>query len=162
MATINVSSKSEDWRGRRLSNFSQDPFELDGVWFLSVEGFIQGTKFPEGDERRIKAFGLAYIQAKHMAQGAERKFIWWQGRTIPYASAEHRQLIERAIRAKFRQNYDAMKALLSTDDATLTHDTGDPEPADTSLPAVLFCGILMAIRWEYYEYQERTKGAPGR
>ena len=44
MSVLNISSKSDDWRASRLSNFSADAFVLDGEKMASVEGFIQGTK----------------------------------------------------------------------------------------------------------------------
>jgi predicted NAD-dependent protein-ADP-ribosyltransferase YbiA (DUF1768 family) len=146
--TLNITSKSDDLRARILSNFSGYSFTLDGLKFASVEGFIQGTKFPENDPRRNAAFGLMGKEAKKYGTYAERKFVWWGGKEIPYASEEHRNLIERAIRAKFNQSPQAIKALLATRDLVLIHDTGEPEPPDTSLPASIFCRILMDIREE--------------
>ena len=72
--------------------------------------------------------------------------VWWKGQAIPYGSPEHHQLIERAIRAKFEQNADAMEALLATKELVLTHDLGSPD--DSALPATVFCAILTQIREE--------------
>ena len=47
-------------------------------------------------------------KAKRFGAEAERKFVWWCGEEIPYGSQEHRDLIERAIRAKFEQNKEAV------------------------------------------------------
>ncbi len=148
MAILNIGSKSEDWRAKRLSNFSADPFVLDGIQFASVEGFIQGTKFPESDPRRKHAFQSVGRDAKRFGKSAERKFVWWQGQAIPYGSQEHYCLIECAIRAKFKQNHEALKALIATKDLRFTHDLGHPESFDTSLPAKIFCDILIKIREE--------------
>lgn len=145
---LNVSSKSDDWRARRLSNFSADSFTLDGEKFSSVEGFIQGTKFPEGHPARQQAFQAVGKEAKRFGKDAERKMVWWKEQEITYGSLEHRQLIERAIRAKFEQNSDAMKALLATEGTVLTHSLGYPDPPNTSLPASIFCNILTRIREE--------------
>jgi len=148
VSVLNIGSKSDDWRARRLSNFSADPFVLDGEKFASVEGFIQGTKFPEGHPTRQRAFQSIGKEAKRFGKEAERKLVWWKERAILYGSNEHHQLIERAIRAKFEQNKDAMRALLATEGMVLTHDLGTPDPPNTSLPARVFCDILMRIREE--------------
>lgn len=146
MQVLNIYSESSDWRARRLSNFSAGPFVLDGQGVASVEGFIQGTKFPEGHILRQEAFRSYGTKAKRIGKEAERKLVWWKGRVISYGSAEHHQLIERAIRAKFEQNPEVMRALLATEGMTLTHDLGHPELPNTSLPAKVFCDILTRIR----------------
>ena len=148
MLVLNIGSKSDDWRACRLSNFSADPFVLDDEKFASVEGFIQGIKFPEGHPIRQQAFQSVGKWAKRFGKEAERKLVWWKGQAISYGSTEHFQLIERAIRAKFAQNKDAMTALLATEGMTLTHDLGKPDPPNTSLPAEVFCDILTRIREE--------------
>lgn len=152
---LNIGSRSDDWRAGRLSNFSADPFTLDGVRLASVEGFIQGIKFPENDPRRKRAFQSTGRDAKRLGMEAERKFVWWQGQVILYRSPEHQHLIEHAIRAKFEQNPEALKALLATKGATLTHDLGHPESPRTSLPAKVFCDILTRIREEHLPTQAR-------
>jgi len=148
MPTLNIGSKSDDWRARRLSNFSTDPFLIDGEKIASVEGFIQGTKFPEGHHVRQQAFQSVGVEAKRCGKKAERKLVWWKGQVVSYGSTEHHQLIERAIRAKFEQNDDAMEVLLATDGLILTHDLGRPDSPNTSLPAKIFCDILTRIREE--------------
>lgn len=148
MATLNVSSKSNDWRASRLSNFSPDQFTIDEQLIASVEGFIQGIKFQWNPER-IMAFVSSGYDAKRLGEGAENKFVWWKDQTIPYGSSEHHALIERAIRAKFKQNEPAMRALISTGNLTLIHELGSPELPTTSLPAKVFCDILTKIRNEW-------------
>ena len=148
MIALNVASESDDWRARRISNFPAYAFELDGGLLASVEGFIQGTKFPEGHPTRELAFRSVGKEAKRLSKDADRKFVWWQGKTISYGSQEHHKLIERAIRAKFEQNPGAMMALLATEGMILTHDLGEQEPPNTSLPAKVFCEILSKIREE--------------
>ncbi len=147
--TVNVSSASTDWRGVALSNFGLSPFVLDGALFASVEGFIQGIKFPEGDPRREAAFQSSGWPAKHLGDTADRKGVYWAGATLPYGSPEHRGLIERAIRARIAQSKGLQEALKSTAGATLVHDTGGGREAPTtSLPAAVFCRILTEIRAE--------------
>ena len=148
MDALNIGSRSSDWRARRLSNFSDDDVVLDEVKVASVEGFIQGIKFPEGDPRRSQAFTATGFEAKRLGKGSLRSFVWWKGQQIVFGSSEHHHLIERAIRAKFDQNSVARAALIATDSLRLTHDLGHPESPHTSLPSRVFCDILTRIRQE--------------
>jgi len=152
---LNISSKSKDWRAKRLSNFSDDPFVIDGVEINSVEGFIQGIKFYENHHYRRECFRANTIKEKLRAQYlgrkmAEKKFVWWKGEKIKYGSRKHHKLIERAIRAKFEQNREAMRALLATRGIKLIHQIGQRELKKSSLPAKLFCKILTKIRKESF------------
>ncbi len=158
MTILNIGGRSDDWRARRLSNFSTDAFVLDGERMASIEGFIQGIKYPEGHPNRIAAFQSIGFEAKRFGKKFELtralgrlgygKLVWWKGRAIVYGSPEHHKLIEQAIRAKFDQNQGAMKALLATKGMELTHDFDKPESPTTSLPAKVFCEILTKIREE--------------
>lgn len=147
--TINVASASTDWRGVALCNFLMSPFTLDGILFASIEGFIQGIKFPEGDPRREQAFVSSGWDAKHLGDTADRSGAYWNGQKIAYGSNEHHQLIARAIRARIAQNSGLAQVLATTAGATIIHRTGDePESKTTSLPAVVFCRILTELRDE--------------
>jgi len=142
---LNVSSKSDDWRARRLSNFSNDSFVLDGVKVASVEGFIQGIKFPEKSPLRKQAFQEVGIHAKLLGKQAHNKFVWWKGKKIDYGSNRHHRLIAQAMEAKFLQNKGAAMSLACTKGMVLTHEVGSESPK-TSLPSKVFCKILTEIR----------------
>ncbi len=146
--TVNVSSTSNDWRGLALSNFGLSPFVLDGTLFASVEGFIQGIKFPEGDPKRDAAFASSGWRAKGLGDSADRSGAYWGGVCLPYGSPDHHRLIERAMRARIAQSTGLQEALKSTGDATLIHEIGAAESPRTSLPAAVFCRILTGIRAE--------------
>ncbi len=158
---INVSSGSEEKVARKLSNFSKDGFVIDGIKMASVEGFVQGIKFPEfpiEDIRRDIAFRLAGKEAKKIGGEAakfEQEFVWWKGKKIIYGSTEHYALNERAIRAKFEQNPEAMAALLSTKGKKITHELGGEENPKTCLPKAKFCRILTKIREEKLKELEK-------
>ncbi|CAB3773783.1 hypothetical protein [Paraburkholderia humisilvae] len=145
---LNISSTSADWRGLALSNFGLSPFVFNGMLFASVEGFIQGIKFPQGDPRRSEAFNLSGWDAKHLGDQADRSGAYWQEVCLPYGSAQHHQLIEGAIRARIAQSLGLQQALLSTEGSVLVHNTGRVESPTTSLPAAVFCRILTDIRGE--------------
>ena len=156
-ATINVSSTSTDWRGLALSNFGLSPFVFDGMLFASVEGFIQGIKFPEGDPRRNSAFASSGWDAKRLGDTADRSGAYWGGVCVPYGSPEHHRLIERAMRARIAQSPGLQEALRSTAGATLVHKVGTgAESSTTSLPASVFCRILTEIRAELLVDKHRS------
>ena len=146
-AGLNVSSASADWRACALANYPLFPFVLDGVVLASVEGFIQGIKFPEGHPSRAAAFRAYAAAAKQYGAAAARISVWWGGQALAYGSAAHHALIARAIRAKFVHNQGAQLALRATQGIVLKHDVG-PESPTTSLPAVVFCRILTELRDE--------------
>lgn len=146
MLYLNIRSDSDDWRARCLSNFSKHSFFIDGERMASVEGFIQGIKFPEMNCVRQQAFQSVGIEAKRLGKKAAGNFVWWKNRIIKYGSAKHHKLIKKAICCKFNQNEDAMKTLLETDGFVLVHDVGHPDSPKTSLPADVFCKILANIR----------------
>lgn len=146
MTTINAAFKSDDARGRVLSNLSPHGFILDGVRCGSVEGFIQGIKLPPDDPRREETLAAHGFAAWKMRVHAKGEFVWWNGMTITYRSPEHAALIRRAIEAKFAQNPDALEALKATRGLTIIHETGHPESPTTTLPAVVYCEILTTIR----------------
>ena len=123
---VNISANASDWRGQALSNFCLSPFVLDGALYASIEGFIQGIKFPEGDPVRAAAFQASGWDAKRLGDGARRDAVHWQGARIAYGSPEHHRLIERAIRARVSQSTGLRQALASTAGAAIAHETGAP------------------------------------
>lgn len=147
MRELNVRFDSSDWRACALANFPIFPFTLDGVTLASTEGFVQGIKFPPGDLRRPRAFRSFAWGAKEIGDQADRKHVWWNGRSELYGSSEHHNLIARAIRAKFAQNRGAQAALQATRGLVLVHRIGVEQPT-TSLPASVFCDILHELRSE--------------
>jgi hypothetical protein len=122
---------------------------LEDEWFASVEGFIQGIKYPMDHPQRHFTFGLVGKYAKKAGKHAENKFVWWKGEAIRYQSPEHTALIERAIRARFNENPEALRALRATEGLTLMHDVGHPDSPTTSLRREQFVDILTRIRDEH-------------
>uniref|UniRef100_UPI003341F7E4 hypothetical protein n=1 Tax=Castellaniella defragrans TaxID=75697 RepID=UPI003341F7E4 len=145
--TINIAFTSDDWRGIALSNFSLSPFELDGQLLASVEGFIQGIKFPPDHPARARAFVSWAWEAKECGRGADKRFVYWDDRRIEFGGADHHRLVERALRARFAQNEGLRRVLSATRGLDILHQTGEgPESTPMSLPAAAFCRILTDIR----------------
>ncbi|MCC2595820.1 hypothetical protein LKR43_05650 [Pusillimonas sp. MFBS29] len=148
-SSLNVAYTSSDWRGVALSNFSLSPFLMDGRLMASVEGFIQGLKFPEDDARRMQAFQSNAWDAKKIGAQADKSGAWWAGQQLAFGGAEHHRLVARAVRARIEQSVGLCHVLMGTAGLTLIHETGhEPEPAITSLPATVFCRVLTDLREE--------------
>lgn len=148
METLNITMGSDDLRARELSGLAIRPYILDGIKLRSVEGLLQGIKFPPGDPRREEAFGAAGLRAKRMGEDAENQWVWWNDARYVYGSADNHAIIERAIRASFEQNPMAMFILRSTRGMKLTHDLGVPESPHTSFPTHVFCRVMTELRDE--------------
>jgi len=168
---LNIGSQEEDVWVRILSNFAPTPFELDGIRYESVEGFIQSLKEPDFSKqyeiagmlgREAKKAGRNYKSlisesfSKEEGEGEPVGYVInYQDIQIPYGSEEHYSLIERAIRAKFEQNKKATDALIgenANERRKITHvlkrNDGSiiNENPTTSLPVEVFTAILMNIR----------------
>lgn len=143
---VNVTYGSKDKDAARCSNFYPDAFQIDGIWFASVEAFYVYILFAPDDPVREQARVLVAFAAKKFGRRAERKYVWWQGLQMNFGSPEHHALLDRAIRARFEQNPDAMQSLRALRGYEILHDTGGPD--SVGLPAAIFCDILTRIRDE--------------
>lgn len=137
---------------RILSNLAPTRFELDGVTYESVEGFWQGLYRPSFEER---AYFSTLSGLRALREGRRRPAITeiiYEEKSIEVGSPQHRELMRRALQAKFHQHEEARRALIDSGDAQLTHDLfdkdGKPLPDSTAIPASVFIGMLMEIREE--------------
>ena len=128
---------------RLISNFAHAPFELNGLHYVSVEGFWQGLKFAEESDR-------ARLAALHGSEAKDAGFyappareIAYAGRMIQVGTFEHWDLMELACHAKFDQNEAHRKALLDTGTRPLVHQT---KPDSRTIPGVIMAGIWMRLR----------------
>lgn len=131
-----------------LSNFARHQFELDDVVCASMEGFLQGLKFKSVDMQE-HVCTLSGIAAKR--KGAKKNWqrtqtLHWKGVPIKRDSIKYQELLDRAYIALFTQSDDAKKALLSTNNATLTHSIGRNNPKETVLTEREFVSRLHSNR----------------
>lgn len=148
---INIGLKGETETDCMLSNFAHTPFELDGVYYESVEGFWQSIKFPEGSEDRVKTAALIGGEAKKAGKRTKNfNTLEYQGQTIEVGSPEHHALMKRAIKAKLEQNPQVLKLLLDTGNKQITHILKTPDgrilPDSKTIPGAVFSQILMDLR----------------
>jgi len=140
------------WR-RKLSNFWEQEFTLDGKRWLSVEHYYQGAKFKKGHPEFYAEFSLdsgsALSKSPEMAKGAGGKTGRY-GKTVirpssvkldqDFFAGRNQTAMEDAMRAKFTQNEELGKLLRATKSAKLQHFS-------RGAPPVVF-NDLMRVRKE--------------
>lgn len=132
-----------------LSNFHPHQFIIDGVECASMEGFLQSLKFKDPN-MQIEVCKLIGKKAKF--KGKKKKWwqnqtLYWKGQAIKRDSTEYQELLDRAFDA-LAQNTKFQKALLATQNATLTHSIGKNKKSETVLTKQEFCSRLTRIRKE--------------
>ena len=149
------------WR-RKLSNFSDHPFELGGTNWATVEHYYHGRKFAKGNPDFSRQFakdsGSAWAQDPRAAKGAGGRTGRYRGQVLRpsnvtmdadfFSSGEAKKAILDAQRAKYDQNKDAALVLDNTNNAHLNH-------FQRGMPPIPF-HETMQIR------QERRTKSPGK
>jgi predicted NAD-dependent protein-ADP-ribosyltransferase YbiA (DUF1768 family) len=143
---FNVGSKNGTQIEQDMSNFAHTPFDLDGKHYESVEGFYVALKWSEDPVKAEQAAQLWGYEAKKFGRKATATTATYDGQTFELGSAEHHELIKRAIRAKLQQHPDIAQAFAETYPRPIIHDLGYPESPKTKLPARDFARILTELR----------------
>ena len=71
--------------------------------------------------------------------------LYWQGEAIPRDSERYQELLDKAFNA-LSENSSFKRALLATQNATLTHNIGKKKTSETVLTKNEFTSRLTAIR----------------
>ncbi len=145
---VNIHADSKDWRARTISMTLNASFEMEGRYFFSVEGFIQGIKFPPGTKSREDAIRALSVTARKIGARAKRKWIWWKGKQVRYGSKKHKEYIERAIRCRLRKDAHAQAALAACANVTIVCKPPRGE-RPISIRSAHFCAILRKLRAEF-------------
>jgi len=143
---MDIGSK-QGYPASALSNFSPHPFVFDGVECNSMEGLLQSFKF-KSIEMQAHVCTLVGKTAKF--KGKKKNWyvtqkLYWKGKEIDRHSVEYQILLNNAFKA-LATNDSFRKALLATNDATLTHSMGKSDASHTILTTSEFCGRLIKIR----------------
>lgn len=130
-----------------LSNFSPHGFVVDGVECASMEGFLQSLKFQDPE---MQKYICTLVGKAAKFKGKKKKWwktqtLYWQGEAIPRDSERYQELLDKAFNA-LAENSSFRRALLATQNATLTHNMGKKKTSETVLTKNEFTSRLTAIR----------------
>jgi len=131
----------ECWRP--ISNLALSPFRLHDGEYASVEGFWQGLKFSDPDERARIARLWGKEAKRAGAAAVEAETFVYQDCTYHTGAYGHWSLMRQACEAKFVQDFQARAALLATGDRPLTHKT---RRDSHTIPGALLADIWMRLR----------------
>ena len=138
-----------EWR-RKLSNFWEAPFELDGHRWTSVEHYYQASKFKENNPQFYLTFTLdanpegELSKDPALAKAAGGKTGKFKDKLLRdkavkidpnFFGGRHKEVMKKAQMAKFSQNSDLKAMLLATKDAKLQHFS-------RGSPPVVFYGLI--------------------
>ena len=124
----------KDWR-KKLSNFDNVRFSLDGHTWNSVEHYYQANKFKRNNPEFYKKFTAeseseiskdpAMAKAAGSKTGKFKKIVIRPKEVVAdfdfFEGKNADQVMERAMRAKFSQDEASKRTLLETKDAKLNH-----------------------------------------
>lgn len=148
---LNIHSRSEDERGRLLSNLAFTPIQIGDIVAPSVESLLQGIKL-EDKLKQNEIFKMNGIDALRTVRGIigskkedAEQYVYWNKERIVYNSTKHRLRLAMFIAEKISQNEKVQEALLSTVDCFIYHDVGEENPR-TSLPEKFYIEVLLKQR----------------
>ena len=130
-----------------LSNFAPHPFEIDGVFCASMEGFLQSLKFESIDMQRYVCtlVGKAAKKKGHKKNWYQKQELYWNGQTYKRNSDEYQNLLNRAYNRLYT-NEKFRKALEATNGSVIEHSIGKTKQSETVLTKQEFCSRLMYLR----------------
>ncbi len=99
-----------------LSNFSRHGFQIDGMYWLTVEHYFQAQKFIGTDHSRAIQEAATPRQAKDLGRS----------RTVPIRTdweAVKDDVMRRAVLCKFEKHEEARVVLLATGDEEIIEDS---------------------------------------
>lgn len=152
---IYIKFKSDNETAKALSNFTEYPFEVDGVPIKCMESFLQSLKF-KSRKKQVKICQMNGKTAKR--KGKYHNFwkwnggnLYWQGKKINRFLNEYQELLSSAYAMMLESNENFKKALLSTVDAIgvqklFEYSIGKDNPQDTILTAKEFTDRLYGMR----------------
>ena len=131
----------KDWR-KILSNFWEAPFTCDGLKWLSVEHYYQGSKFKEenwdfyykfslnsgGEISKSPALAKAAGGKSGKYKGHQIRPTWMEVDKSFFTTCRCKTEMEQAQYEKFIQNDVAKNVLKATRDAELMHIVGRGSP----------------------------------
>lgn len=146
---IDVSSRKRDCpEFDQLSNLADRPFVMDGIHFLSLEGFLQCIKTNDSEIQMsfCKMTGKQAKRAGRTLEWQQHQTLYWKGKAYGRHTEEYQQLISRAFQESYHQSEEFRTLLAATGDAVLIHSIGKQDPTQTILTESEFVNRLLFLR----------------
>lgn len=160
---IDILYKSDNKTAAALSNFTEHPFEIDGIQIKCMEAFLQSLKY-RNKKKQIKICRMSGKKAKrkgrhHNVWKWNGGNLYWQGKRINRFSDEYQRLLNNVYATLFDNNEDFKKVLLSTVEETgvqklFAHSIGKDNPQDTVLTADEFTDRLYLLRNYFIKFSD--------
>lgn len=146
MEVIDIYSGSWDWIERELSNFTEHPFTFDGVYYRTIEAFLQSLKYENPpDINGLRGHEVYKFCHNHIGWKKDLT-MWYKGKPIHRLSDAYSNLIYNAYLSMAEQNKGFLEALVHSKPHILAHTMGCKDPHHTILTEKEFCDILTEIR----------------
>lgn len=138
-----------------LSNFAENSFVFEQVYYKSMESFLQSLKFPKYTDRREIA-KLGPHEAKK--RGAMQDNVWKANQVLYFEadqpmkrdSVAYQYLLSSVYLNLFWNSRDFREALRASGQAQLVHSIGNTDPSDTVLTVGEFCSRLTQLRSDLF------------
>ncbi len=133
-----------------LSNLTKKPFLMDGHFFASIEGFLQGLKAQDIEEQ-AQIFEMHGPFAKQVGRlySVKNDTLYYIGKPFNRHSEFYQNLLRTAYTTCFSQNEKMQEYLYQTRHMTLTHKIGKSDPFDTILTEKEFITQLDNLRKDH-------------
>ncbi len=137
--------------GKRLSNFANRPFMIDGVHCAGIEGFLQSLKCPDPTRQReiclltgrgAKAAGAIFNNWK------DDQKLYWQSSSFGRSTRSYILLVTRAYDELYAQDESFRTDLLLLGGAIIWHSIGNPNMHDTTLIETEMLWHLERLRFQ--------------
>ncbi|ADG60108.1 hypothetical protein Acj9p208 [Acinetobacter phage Acj9] len=159
MKTIDINSYMPGNAGI-LSNLYNKPFLMDGNYFGSIEGLLQGLRVKDIDTQK-EVFAMYGIEAKRQGYShpVKNDTFYYKGRPMNRYSDRYASIIAKAYEACFAQNEEFQMAIYETRNDTLIHTIGKDVKADTIWTNTEFLGTLSFLKLKYDVFLEKSYGS---
>jgi predicted NAD-dependent protein-ADP-ribosyltransferase YbiA (DUF1768 family) len=149
---IDINSRSPGHAGN-LSNLANHPFIMDGIYYGSMEGFIQHLRV----EDTVKAAEVAAMHGiKAKSQGKvypiKNNTLYYKGKPFNRFSPKYSHLLAEAYDKCFAQNESFQVSIYMTRNDQLCHSIGKSDAYKTLLTEEEFLFYLNLLKVQYSEY----------
>lgn len=140
-----------------LSNLANHPFLLNGIYYGSMEGFLQSLRVKDVEMQKEVA-AMHGIKAKMQGQYhiIKNDTMYYKGVPFNRFSTKYPQLVAEAYDKCFAQNESFQMSIYATRKHTLRHSIGKSDATQTILTENEFLGNLLGLKYKYADYLERN------